>query len=93
MNREVLQRIMSPNDDMYANDALQAILSKLFDYSNHRSLDLLQKQFDKEISEDEETELGKLMKSKKLMIETFNKIVSKGPEFATKFIRANYYLL
>lgn len=89
LNREVLSKIFVSKGDMYANDALQSICSRIFKYDNDLFLNFQGQCFeDKTLYESEEYK--GFSKGLTNMINLFNSIVELGKDSALQFIEANW---
>ncbi len=94
MNRNVLAKIIVSAGDMYANDALQAICSKICKYSTSETMKWIEKAqmspggFDN-LEDEKEYQLA--MCAQRDMVQIFDSVVALGKDEALTFIKNNFF--
>jgi hypothetical protein len=85
MNRKVLANIFVSNGHSYANDALQGICTEIYNFDPYVILNA-----PRELPWS--VEVKEHCRNQEQMIKLFDKIVSKGKDFALLFIKNNWSL-
>jgi hypothetical protein len=89
MNREPLSMLLISQGDMYANDALQTICERIYNYKNNDFLNFQGRCFE-DTSLYDTQEYKDFAKGLNNSINLFNTIVGLGKDEALDFIKANW---